>query len=64
MSADIIIVTDAFKGEKHKSKAYTKDHIVDIMNEVSKNINKNIDISYKVNEIGRYMYEIQIRRLK
>jgi len=23
-TSDIIIVTDAFKGEKHKSKAYTK----------------------------------------
>jgi len=52
------------KEKNINQKLILKDHIVDIMNEVSKNINKNIDISYKINEIGRYMYEIQIRRLK
>lgn len=59
MTSDIIIVTDAFNGEKHKSKSYKKEDLEVLLAKVR----EDIEIDYDISDIGKFMYEIKVKRL-
>lgn len=59
LDTDIVLVTDAFKGEKHRTKAYKKEDIENILENVSKAVN----IKYEIDSIGNYMWSILIEKV-
>lgn len=54
---DIVIVVDAFGGEKHKSKAYTEDQLEALLKEVQTSLaSMDISIHWRAVDTGAYMW--------
>lgn len=61
-TGDIVLVTDAFNGERHRSKSYDEPDLVAILEQVEERVKDKAVISYSIADVGEFMWSVKICR--